>query len=107
MTISPATGETPSINPLDMIERIVEVNEWTFDRRNEQEGGRGYRATMMRSWPDLTGLPFSTRYFTIVHGYSALISLKTFMASIMQITWPGLTCSPSLQKGGLEGDGAR
>ena len=37
MTISPATGERPSINPLDMIERIVEVNEWTFDRRNDQE----------------------------------------------------------------------
>ncbi len=29
--------ETPKHNPLDLIEQIVEGNDWTFDRRSDQE----------------------------------------------------------------------
>lgn len=37
MTILLSQRESTSLNPLDVIERIVEVNDWTFDRRNDQE----------------------------------------------------------------------
>ncbi len=29
--------DTAAANPLDVVEQIVEFNDWTFDRRNEQE----------------------------------------------------------------------
>ena len=31
------TSETKLANPLDIVEKIVEFNDWTFDRRNEEE----------------------------------------------------------------------
>jgi len=38
MTVSPSVdAKTTAPNPIDMIEQIVEVNEWTFDRRSDQE----------------------------------------------------------------------
>ena len=29
--------DTSLSNPLDVVEQIVEYNDWTFDRRNDQE----------------------------------------------------------------------
>ena len=31
------TNETQLANPLDIVEKIVEFNDWTFDRRNDEE----------------------------------------------------------------------
>ena len=31
------TSETQLANPLDIVEKIVEFNDWTFDRRNDEE----------------------------------------------------------------------
>ena len=30
-------NNTPRENPLDIIEKVVEFNEWVFDRRNDRE----------------------------------------------------------------------
>ncbi|MEQ8322855.1 MAG: YbjN domain-containing protein [Rhodospirillales bacterium] len=37
MRITELSRETPLANPLDIVEKIVEYNDWTFDRRNDQE----------------------------------------------------------------------
>ncbi len=37
MRTTEITQETELANPLDIVEKIVEYNDWTFDRRNEQE----------------------------------------------------------------------
>lgn len=61
MTVSPSVSEnTIPVNPLDMIEQIVEVNEWTFDRRNEQEmaaqaPGRWCDYSLYFSWNEELG----------------------------------------------------
>lgn len=61
MTVSPSVSKnTIPVNPLDMIEQIVEVNEWTFDRRNEQEmaaqaPGRWCDYSLYFSWNEELG----------------------------------------------------
>jgi len=37
MTAIDTTHEVPTHNPLDIVERIVEYNDWLFDRRSDQE----------------------------------------------------------------------
>lgn len=37
MTYMSSATETVNIHPLDVIEHLVECNEWTFDRRNDEE----------------------------------------------------------------------
>ena len=37
MRITEISRETELANPLDIVEKIVEFNDWTFDRRNDQE----------------------------------------------------------------------
>ena len=64
--------------------------------------------SMMKSdWPNSTGWPFSTQTSLTVPSMSASTSLRSFMASMMQTTWPFLTVSPTLTKGSAPGEGAR
>ncbi len=37
MSFIDAIADQPHSNPLDVIEQIVEFNDWTFDRRSDQE----------------------------------------------------------------------
>jgi len=51
-------------------------------RRRPHHSGR----TLMRTWPNSTGAAFSTAMDSTVPVISALISLNTFIASMMQTT---------------------
>ena len=57
--------------------------------------------------PYCTGWPFSWWTFTTSPATSASISFMSFMASMMQTTWPTLTRSPTLTKGAALGSGER
>lgn len=37
MRTTELTHDSPLANPLDIVEKIVEFNDWTFDRRNDEE----------------------------------------------------------------------
>lgn len=64
--------------------------------------------SMMKSaWPYSTAWPLSTNIFLIVPERSASISLRIFMASIMQTVSPSLTFVPTSTKGSAPGLAAR
>ena len=56
--------------------------------------------------PYSTGLPLATNILAMVPETSASISFISFIASMMQSTWPSLTASPTLTNGGVPGEGA-
>src|SRR5206468_2057741 len=72
-------------------------------RRPPQRSGRMLKSAS----PNWTGCPFSWCTFTISPATSASISFMSFMASMMQRTWPTLTRSPVPTKGGELGSGDR
>ena len=94
MTISPATGERTAINPLDMIERIVEVNEWTFDRRNEQEmaaqaPGRWCDYSLYFSWNEELGAMHFTCAFDMRVPEARRNEVRYLLALINEKLWLG------------------
>ena len=94
MTVSPATGERTVINPLDMIERIVEVNEWTFDRRNEQEmaaqaPGRWCDYSLYFSWNEELGAMHFTCAFDMRVPEPRRNEVRCLLALINEKLWLG------------------
>src|SRR2546423_665060 len=49
-------------------------------------------------WPVMTGWPASTERLRTVPAACACTSFSIFIASTMQITWPGSTSSPSASR---------
>src|SRR6478672_6590626 len=55
--------------------------------------------TRNRVWPNSTVSPFSTSTLLIVPRHSALMLLKTFIASMMQTSVSSSTCDPTCTNG--------
>ena len=60
-------------------------------------------STKNKGWSYSTGLALSTSTFTIRPEISDSISLKSFIASMMQTTCPAFISSPTLTSSGLSG----
>ncbi len=95
MTISPSVGETATaVNPLDMIEQIVEVNEWTFDRRNEQEiaaqaPGRWCDYSLYFSWNEELGAMHFTCAFDMRVPNEKRRDVRELLGLINEKLWLG------------------
>ncbi len=95
MTISPSMGETATaVNPLDMIEQIVEVNEWTFDRRNEQEiaaqaPGRWCDYSLYFSWNEELGAMHFTCAFDMRVPNEKRRDVRELLGLINEKLWLG------------------
>ena len=59
--------------------------------------------TRKSGWPNSTGWPFLTRTSAIVPETPAGMSVKTFIASMMQTVVPGWTTEPTVTNGGASG----
>jgi hypothetical protein len=93
MTSLRTTTATPAANPLDVIEKIVEINEWLFDRRSEQEmaaqvPGRWCDYSLYFAWNEEIGAMHFTCAFDMrvapekrrhVHELLALINEKLWL----------------------------
>lgn len=93
MTSLRASATTSVANPLDVIERIVEINEWLFDRRSEQEmaaqvPGRWCDYSLYFAWNEDIGAMHFTCAFDMrippekrpaVHELLALINEKLWL----------------------------
>src|ERR1700730_8214650 len=64
-------------------------------------------STKNKGWSYSTGEASSTSTFIILPFTSLSISLKSFMASMIQTTLPRSISSPTLMKDGLSGEGLR
>ncbi len=60
-----------------------------------------------RRSPYCTGWPFSRRRLTISPSYSESISFISFIASMMQSTWPFFTVSPTSTNAAAPGSAER
>lgn len=93
MTSLRASATTSVANPLDVIERIVEVNDWLFDRRSDQEmaaqvPGRWCDYSLYFAWNEDIGAMHFTCAFDMriprekrpaVHELLALINEKLWL----------------------------
>jgi len=93
MTSLRASADTAVANPLDVIEQIVEINEWLFDRRSEQEmaaqvPGRWCDYSLYFAWNEEIGAMHFTCAFDMrippekrraVHELLALINEKLWL----------------------------
>jgi hypothetical protein len=68
------------------------------DRRSHAPVGALAGSTRNSGCPNSTGCPFSTRISVIFPGSSASISFISFIASMMQRTWPFFTTEPTSTK---------
>lgn len=93
MTSLRASATTSVVNPLDVIERIVEINDWLFDRRSDQEmaaqvPGRWCDYSLYFAWNEDIGAMHFTCAFDMriprekrpaVHELLALINEKLWL----------------------------
>lgn len=94
MSILELSEDMPHLNPLDLIEQIVECNNWMFDRRSDYEiaaqvPGKWCDYSLYFAWNDKIGaLHFSCAFDMRVPAHRRL-QVYELLASVNEHLWLG------------------
>lgn len=87
-------GENQSSNPIDVVEQIVDANEWTSDRRNDKEmavqvPGRWCDYSLYFAWNDDASAMHFTCAFDMRLGNEQLPRIYELLSNINEKMWLG------------------